>query len=48
MVFFREKDLMAKCIIEMEGTKTSITNLKVMLLFVRMAGKCAHYSVCNL
>ncbi|XP_063333131.1 kinesin-like protein KIF16B isoform X6 [Pelmatolapia mariae] len=25
----REKDLMAKCIIEMEGTKTSITNLKI-------------------
>ncbi|XP_051237636.1 kinesin-like protein KIF16B isoform X5 [Dicentrarchus labrax] len=25
----REKDLSAKCIIEMEGTKTSITNLKI-------------------
>ncbi|XP_071361634.1 kinesin-like protein KIF16B isoform X3 [Trachinotus anak] len=25
----REKDLTAKCIIEMEGTKTSITNLKI-------------------
>ncbi|KAM4751236.1 kinesin-like protein KIF16B isoform 2-T2 [Anableps anableps] len=25
----REKDLMAKCIVQMEGTKTSITNLKI-------------------
>jgi len=25
----REKDLSAKCIIEMEGNKTTITNLKV-------------------
>ncbi|KAM8878088.1 LOW QUALITY PROTEIN: kinesin-like protein KIF16B [Spinachia spinachia] len=30
----REKDLTAKCIIEMEGTKTSITNLKVHFIHV--------------
>uniref|UniRef100_A0A8C4EWP6 Kinesin-like protein KIF16B n=1 Tax=Dicentrarchus labrax TaxID=13489 RepID=A0A8C4EWP6_DICLA len=29
LIFYREKDLSAKCIIEMEGTKTSITNLKI-------------------
>uniref|UniRef100_A0A3B5AW30 Kinesin-like protein KIF16B n=1 Tax=Stegastes partitus TaxID=144197 RepID=A0A3B5AW30_9TELE len=29
VVFDREKDLTAKCIIKMEGTKTSITNLKL-------------------
>ena len=34
LVFYREKDLTAKCIIKMEGTKTSITNLKVFFFWL--------------
>lgn len=34
----REKDLTAKCIIKMEGTKTSIVNLKVRLSAMLISG----------
>lgn len=35
LISHREKDLTAKCIIRMEGNKTSITNLKVLLSSTR-------------
>lgn len=34
----REKDLTAKCIIKMEGTKTSIVNLKVRMSAMLISG----------
>lgn len=47
LISHREKDLTAKCIIRMEGNKTSITNLKVLLSSTRHSD-CNSGSTCVL
>lgn len=43
-LFFREKDLEAKFIIEMEGKKTTITNMKASAIQYLFVDECGTFS----